>query len=76
MPPSFESVPCATDGTLTQGNRNKPFSDGVRVHREQVIRAFILSSAKVTRYRNRQPLVDQGVDVSLYAADFEAEDRL
>ena len=36
------------------------------VHREQVIRAFILSSAKVTRYRNRQPLVDQGVDVSLY----------
>lgn len=46
------------------------------VHREQVIRAFILSSAKVTRYRNRQPLVDQGVDVSLYAADFEAEDRL
>jgi len=46
------------------------------VHREQVIRAFILSSAKITRYRNRQPLIDQGIDVSLYAADFEAEDRL
>ena len=46
------------------------------VQREQVIRAFILSSAKVTRYRNRQPLIDQGIDVSLYTADFEAEDRL
>ncbi len=46
------------------------------VHREQVIRAFILSSAKITRYRNRQPLIDAGIDVSQYEADFAAEERL
>jgi hypothetical protein len=46
------------------------------VQREQVIRSFILSSAKVTRYRNRQPLIDQGIDVSRYESDFESEDRL
>ncbi|MBL8633164.1 MAG: DUF2621 family protein [Myxococcales bacterium] len=46
------------------------------VQREHVIRAFILSSAKVTRYRNRQPLIDQGIDVSRYEADFASDDRL
>ncbi len=46
------------------------------VQREHVIRAFILSSAKITRYRNRQPLIDQGIDVSQYEADFAAEERL
>ncbi len=46
------------------------------VQREQVIRAFILSSAKITRYRNRQPLIDQGIDVSKYEADFAADERL
>lgn len=46
------------------------------VGREQVIRAFILSSAKVTRYRVRQPLIDHGVDLDQYAADFDADERL
>lgn len=46
------------------------------VTREHVIRAFILSSAKVTRYRVRKPLLDHGVNVEEYAADFDAEERL
>lgn len=46
------------------------------VGREQVIRAFILSSAKVTRYRVRQPLIDHGVDLDKYTADFDADERL
>lgn len=46
------------------------------VTREHVIRSFILSSAKVTRYRVRKPLEEQGVDLSKYTADFDAEERL
>jgi hypothetical protein len=46
------------------------------VTREEVIRSFILSSAKVTRYRARQPLADHGVDLAQYATDFAAEERL
>lgn len=46
------------------------------VGREQVIRSFILSSAKVTRYRVRQPLIDHGVDLDKYTADFDADERL
>ena len=46
------------------------------VTREQVIRSFILSSAKVTRSRVRQPLIDHGVDLERYAEDFAAEERL
>lgn len=46
------------------------------VGREEVIRSFILSSAKVTRYRVRKPLQDQGVDLGKYTAEFEAEERL
>lgn len=46
------------------------------VGREQVIRSFILTSAKVTRYRVRKPLADHGVDLEKYAADFDAEERL
>jgi hypothetical protein len=37
-----------------------------------VIRSFILSSAKVTRFRVRQPLIDHGIDLEKYAADFAA----
>jgi hypothetical protein len=48
---------------------------GVRklVTREDVIRGFILASPKVTRGRNRQPLVDHGIDVDAYKADWEAD---
>lgn len=46
------------------------------VTREHVIRSFILSSAKVTRYRLRKPLVDHGIDLEKYAADFAADERL
>ena len=46
------------------------------VSTEQVIRSFILSSAKVTRFRVRQPLIDHGIDLERYAADFAAEERL
>ncbi len=46
------------------------------VSREHVIRSFILSSAKVTRSRVRQPLLSQGVNLDSYAADFAAEERL
>ena len=46
------------------------------VTREDVIRSFILSSAKVTRFRVRQPLIDHGVDVSKYTAEFDAEERM
>lgn len=42
------------------------------VTREEVIRGFILASPKVTRGRNRQPLIDHGIDVERYAADWEA----
>jgi hypothetical protein len=35
-----------------------------------------LSSAKVTRSRVRQPLIDHGVDLERYAEDFAAEERL
>lgn len=42
------------------------------VTREEVIRGFILASPRVTRGRNRQPLVDHGIDVDAYKADWEA----
>lgn len=43
------------------------------VSREEVIRGFILASPKVTRGRNRKPLVDQGIDVDKYQADWDAD---
>jgi catechol 2,3-dioxygenase-like lactoylglutathione lyase family enzyme len=42
------------------------------VTRQEVIRSFILSSAKVTRHRVRKPLLDHGIDLEKYADDFEA----
>jgi predicted enzyme related to lactoylglutathione lyase len=45
----------------------------LQVGREEVIRGFILASPKITRPRNRQPLIDQGVDVERYRADWEAD---
>ena len=44
-----------------------------RVGREEVIRGYILASPKVTRGRNRQPLIDHGVDVDRYQADWDAD---
>lgn len=43
------------------------------VTREEVIRGFILASPRVTRYRNRQPLIDHGIDVERYREDWEAD---
>jgi catechol 2,3-dioxygenase-like lactoylglutathione lyase family enzyme len=42
------------------------------VTREEVIRGFILASPKVTRGRNRKPLIDHGVDVERYRDDWDA----
>lgn len=44
-----------------------------RVTREEVIRGTILASAKVTRSRNRQPLIEHGIDVDKYQADWDAD---
>lgn len=44
-----------------------------RVTREDVIRGFILASPRVTRGRNRQPLIDHGIDVDKYQADWDAD---
>lgn len=42
------------------------------VGREDVIRAYILSSAKVTRYRLREPLRAHGISPEDYSSEFEA----
>lgn len=46
------------------------------VTKQEVIRSFILSSAKVTRYRVRKPLEDHGVDLGQYAVEFAADERM
>lgn len=43
------------------------------VGREEAIRGFILASPRVTRGRNRQPLIDHGIDVDAYQADWDAD---
>ena len=40
---------------------------------EQVIRGYILSSPRITRGRNRKPLVEAGIDVERYRADWDAD---
>lgn len=42
------------------------------VTREEVIRGMILASPRITRERNRKPLVEHGIDVNRYAADWES----
>jgi predicted enzyme related to lactoylglutathione lyase len=42
------------------------------VNNECVVRAFILSNAKITRYRAREPLVKHGYNPDDYREDFEA----
>jgi catechol 2,3-dioxygenase-like lactoylglutathione lyase family enzyme len=44
---------------------------GRDVSREDVIRAYIRSNAKITRSRVRAPLVEHGVDLEQYRADFD-----
>jgi hypothetical protein len=41
------------------------------VTREEVIRGLILASPRITRERNRKPLVEHGIDVDRYAADWD-----
>jgi len=43
-----------------------------QVTREHVIRGYILSSAKITRYRLIEPLRKQGIDPERYREEFEA----
>lgn len=43
------------------------------VTRELVIRGFILASPRVTRPRNRQPLIEHGIDPDRYREDWEAD---
>jgi len=45
---------------------------GCSVETEDVIRGFILSSPRITRERNRKPLVDAGIDVAKYQADWDS----
>src|SRR5262249_55555252 len=44
-----------------------------RVTPEEVIRGTILASAKVTRGRNRKALLEHGVDIDKYQADWDAD---
>jgi catechol 2,3-dioxygenase-like lactoylglutathione lyase family enzyme len=44
---------------------------GRDVGRDDVIRAYIRSNAKITRYRVKAPLIEHGVDPEQYRADFE-----
>jgi hypothetical protein len=43
------------------------------VSREEVIRGFILASSKVTRARNRKPMIDRGIDAGKHQADWDAD---
>lgn len=42
------------------------------VIREDVIRGYILASPKVTRERNRKPLIEAGIDIEKYRADWDS----
>lgn len=43
------------------------------VTRDEVIRGFILANAKITRYRAREPLLDNGIDPAAYRVEFETD---
>jgi catechol 2,3-dioxygenase-like lactoylglutathione lyase family enzyme len=47
-------------------------NDRSPVTREHVIRGYILSSAKITRYRLIEPLRENGIDPDRYRDEFEA----
>jgi predicted enzyme related to lactoylglutathione lyase len=42
------------------------------VTREEVIRGFILASPKITRARNRKPLIEAGIDIDLYQTEWDS----
>lgn len=44
-----------------------------RVTREEVIRGFILASPRVTRGRNKKPMIELGIDIDRYQADWDAD---
>lgn len=44
-----------------------------RIGRREVVRAYILSSARITRYRLRDPLLRHGFDPNEFQADFDAD---
>lgn len=44
---------------------------GRNVGREDVIRAYIRSNARITRHRVKRPLLDNGIDPTRYQADFD-----
>lgn len=46
-------------------------AEGRDVGREDVIRAYIRANSKITRYRLKKPLVENGIDPDAYSADFE-----
>ncbi|MEZ4361455.1 MAG: DUF2621 family protein [Kofleriaceae bacterium] len=46
-------------------------AEGRDVGREDVIRAYIRSNARITRGRVREPLLEHGVDLARYQADFD-----
>lgn len=43
------------------------------VTREEVVRGYIVASPRVTRGRKRQPLIDHGIVVTRYQADWDAD---
>ena len=45
---------------------------GRDVTRQDVIRAYIRANARITRYRVRAPLLEQGIDPDQYQADFDS----
>ncbi|WP_224240103.1 DUF2621 family protein [Hyalangium gracile] len=47
-----------------------------RVERLHVIRSYVLSSARVTRYRLRKPLQEHGISPDDFREEFECEERL
>jgi len=47
-------------------------AEGRPVTRDDVVRAFIVSNAKITRDRVRQPLIDHGFDPADYPEEFES----
>lgn len=42
------------------------------VTREEVIRGFILASPKITRARNRKPLIEAGIDIDQYQTEWDS----
>lgn len=46
-------------------------AEGRDVGREDVIRAYIRANSKITRYRLKKPLLENGIDPAAYPVEFE-----